>query len=463
MLGSLILAASLQFASPVHIPITLAGNFGEPRPNHFHGGIDIRTERQEGYPVFSIGDGYVYRLTVGNGYGNAIYVRHPNGKVSVYAHLKDFAPPLRAIISRWRKAHGQEDVIDQPHESSDFADIRLNAYEYPVAQGQLLATSGNTGSSQAPHLHLEIHDSKSWAVIDPLNFLSSFLKDTQSPTAQSFMAYPVAGQGVFEGNGTKCSFAFTDNHLSRTFKAWGRVGFGILANDHMEECYQKYGIRHTTLTVDGRVVFESNVDSIPWAMNRFVNSWGDYDYYYDKHEWYMKSFVEPGNPLPVIKADANRGIVNFSEERDYHLEYTLTDAFGNESRYSFVVHGERQPIPPPEAFSFSNLLRWERINSFQLPGLQLVVRPGSLASNMLLAPEVEYADDALSDIYTLRASSSPVVRHALLSIRLKQDVPDTSRLFLDCDGYNMGGTYADGWLTAAVYDLGGTFQIKQRD
>lgn len=276
------------------------------------------------------------------------------------------------------------------------------------------------------------------------------------------MAYPVEGQGIFEGCDDKCSFPFTEQHLTQSFKAWGKVGFGISADDHMEECYQKYGIRHTILKVDGHVVFESDVDSIPPSMNRYVNSWGDYDYYYDKHEWYMKSFVEPGNPLPIIKVDSSRGIVNFCEERDYQLEYILTDVFGNEAKYSFIVHGERQPITPPEEHSLSSMLRWERINNFQMPGFQLVVRPGSLADNLQLSPEVEYTEDALSDTYTIRPTSSPLIRKALLSIRLKKEVGDTKKVYIDCDGTNLGGIYHDGWLTASVFDLGGTFMLKEQ-
>ena len=466
LLCALVLLCPMElwaFSSPVHIPITLAGNFGEPRPNHFHGGIDVRTERQEGYPVFSIADGYVYRITIGSGYGNAVYVRHPDGKTSVYGHLKDFVPALRTAVSRWRLAHGQEDVIDVPHESSAYADIRLAPYEYPVSEGQLIAMSGNTGGSQAPHLHLEIRDTRTWAILDPLDYLGQFLKDSEPPTAHAFMAYPVLGQGVFEGYSEKHSFPFTDHHLTREFRAWGKVGFGLCADDHMEECYQKYGIRRTILTVDGREVFSSNVDSIPAAMNRFVNSWGDYDHYFSRHEWYMKSFIEPGNPLPILHADANRGIVNFCEKRDYHLEYTLTDVFGNESKYSFIVHGEPQAIPTAPAISIANVLRWDRQNNFQLPGLQLIIRPGSLATDRFLTPEVEFKPDSLSDSYVFCSSSFPLVRPAIISIRVKRKLAAGEKIYVDCDGVNLGGSYQDDWITAYSSDLGGTYSVRSNN
>ena len=463
MLTTLLLAASLQFTSPVHIPITLAGNFGEPRPNHFHGGIDVRTERVEGLPVFSVGEGYVCRITVGNGYGNALYIRHPNGKTSVYAHMQNFVPALRTIVSRWRREHGQEDEIDRPRRSSKLADIQLKPTDYPVASGQLIGMSGNTGSSQAPHLHLEIHNTRNWAMLDPLIYLHSYLKDTEAPVANAFKAYPVEGQGVFEGFPKPHTFNFTTNHMEREFTAWGKVGFGIWANDHMEECYQKYGIRRTVLKVDGKEVFTTDVDSIPWAMNRFVNDWGDYAHYRANHVWYMKSFVAPGNPLPVLRTDESRGIVNFDQERAYHLEYSLTDAFGNTSEYSFIVRGKRQEIPPAEAVSPMNILYWNRMNNYQLPGLQLIVRPGLLADDMMLTPEVVCREGALSDAYLLRPMSSPLIREAMISIRVKQDVADTAMLSVDCDGRDLGGVYHDGWLTARTLDLGGVFSVVMRE
>lgn len=460
MLTALLLAATLQFTPPVHIPITLAGNFGEPRPNHFHGGIDVRTNQQEGIPVFAIGDGYVYRITVGTGYGNALYVRHPNGKTSVYAHLQGFVPTLRTMVSKWRLEHGQEDIIDEVRKPSPPADIRLNPSDFPVAQGQLIAMSGNTGSSQAPHLHLEIHHTENWAIIDPLDFLSQYLEDTEAPIAHAFMAYPVEGEGLFEAKAEKSEHPFTNYNLERTFTAWGKVGFGIMADDHMENSYQKYGIRKTTLLVDGEEVFKSNVDSIPWAMNRYVNCWGDYDHYFSTHKWFMKSFIDPGNPLPVIKANASRGIVDFNQERDFLLEYILTDAFGNESRYTFTVRGVKQDIPPAEKKSAANTLYWDRMNNFQLPGLQLVVRPYQLADNLQLTPSVEFISDGLSDAYSFRPSSSPLIRPAIISIRLKKAVAMTDGLYIDCDGTNLGGTFNDGWVTATTLNLGGTFKLQ---
>ena len=327
----------VDYQSPVDYDIVLAGNFGEPRPWHFHGGIDVKTDNVEGKKIFSIADGYVSRLTVNKyGFGNAIYVSHPDGNTSVYCHLKRFADNYEQLLERtgWR----------------DTIDIRFEPDKLPVKGGDLIALSGNTGHSTGPHLHLEIHDTETWALRDPLEFLGRYVADTVAPQAHSFMAIPQQGEGVFNGGASKQTFGFgqpdvkkqhTTWTLSRQFTAWGRVGFALWADDYSEATYNHYGIRHTILMVDGREVFRSDVDGIPVSCQPEVNDWGDYDHWRRTRIWYMKSFVEPGMRLPVLHTGIDRGIVTFDEERLYHLTYLLRDYQGNQSRYDFTVMGVR--------------------------------------------------------------------------------------------------------------------------
>lgn len=456
ILSVFLVASWLSFSSPVHYPLSLAGNFGEPRPNHFHGGIDVRTGMVEGKPLFAVADGYVSRVTVGLfGYGNALYITHPGGVTSVYCHLKKFTPRVQTLVRKWQYKHHQ-----------CYADVRFSPTDCPVAVGDLVAVSGNTGASKAPHLHLEFHDTRTWAMLDPLQYLKSLVVDSTQPIAHSFMAYPVAGEGVFCGSQSKQSYGFSSLNLTRKFTAWGKVGFGIWANDYMDGSFGILGVRSTRLTVDGRTVFESDVDSIPEQCNRMVNSWGDYDHYCHYRTWYMKSFIESGNSLPILHADENRGYVLFNEERNYYLEYSVTDVFGNSRTYTFTVEGRKQTIPARRKRNFLNMLLCNRFNHFQRPGLSLVVRRGLLPDDMELKPKVSTRPNSLSSAWSFAQKSTPLFGFATISLKLKRPVAHPEKLYIvshyGSERY-MGGAYKDGWVTGQVRELGATYEVAYDD
>ncbi len=331
------LNSELEYQSPIDFDILLAGNFGEPRPWHFHGGLDIKTDNQEGKNVMAVADGYVSRLTVGMfGFGNAIYVSHPDGLTSVYCHLQRFADKYERLISR----SGGQDTLS----------VWFPADSLPVRGGELIAISGNTGHSTGPHLHLELHDTRTWAMRDPMEKLARLIADTVAPQAHSLMAIPQGSEGSFCGSSQKQTFPIgqggekrqnTDFEMQREFTAWGRVGFALWADDYSHNTYHRYGIRSMRLLVDGREVFRSDVDSIPISCQQEVNLWGDYDHWLKTRIWYMKAFREKDMRLPILHAGFDRGIIDFREERPYRLTFILRDYQGNSSTYRLTVRGER--------------------------------------------------------------------------------------------------------------------------
>ena len=446
------------FVPPVDYEISLAGNFGEPRPNHFHGGLDIRTEGVEGKHIYAIADGYVSRITVGlNGFGNAVYITHPTGHTSIYCHLKSFSPRIKAALRKYQYEH-----------ESSVADARLTPLDVPVSQGQFIALSGNTGHSTAPHLHLEVHDTESWDMLDPYEMLNDFISDSIPPQAHAIMAIPLGG--TFNGSSSSQTFSPTASAIT----AWGRVGFALWADDYMEGSSNHYGIRETFLLVDGREVFHSIVDRVPTALNRMVNSWGYYDHFRRHRNWYMKSFVEPGNTLPILRADDQRGVIDFCEERPYQLEYILRDYKGNESHYPFTVNGSKAASSATVSSLRAPLLRSLRTSTYSLPGMQLVVPYGLLATDVELRPQVQRQPDALSDAYAYYDRSLPLMREAELSIFARDlpesvslvtlTAPEPSKLYLTNEaGQYLGGDYHDGWVTGRIYDLGMSYQLAYDD
>jgi murein DD-endopeptidase MepM/ murein hydrolase activator NlpD len=165
------------FIDPVEIPLVLSGTFGELRSNHFHAGLDIKTQSQEGFNILATADGYVSRINVSIwGYGNALYVTHPNGFTTVYGHLKSFSPEIDAFVRK--KQYAEESFTIRLYPKAD---------ELKVKKGQVIALSGNSGSSGGPHLHFEVRDVKS-NILNPMLFGIN-IPDHKNPTIQSAFTY----------------------------------------------------------------------------------------------------------------------------------------------------------------------------------------------------------------------------------------------------------------------------------
>ena len=456
---SVVLLASgekVKYQSPVNYRISLAGNFGEPRPNHFHGGADIKTDRVEGKPIFSIGDGYISHVSIGiGGFGNAVYVHHPQGHTSVYCHLQRFLPQITAMVRKWQYKHRQAE-----------GEIHFRPTDFPVSKGQLLAFSGNTGASQAPHLHLEIHDTETWNMLDPLDFIGDALSDHTAPVAHALMVYPQQNQGIFNESDKDQYFNFTSNQLTQEFTAWGKVGFGLWANDYMEESTNNFGVRKTELYMDGHLLFQSDVNNISVNDNLQVNAWGDYDHYRKSHVWYMRSFALPGMTLPICKTDENKGVVDIKEERPYRFTYLLTDYKGNKSEYSFTVLGKKTTIHPSHVPHPLHTLVWNRLNNYQLPGLELQIPANCLAENVELLPKVTRKDQSLSFSYQLSDQSYALLHPCKLSIQSRKTVKDPTKLYVVSRSNNdlyVGGTYREGWVTTKILDLHAEYELAYDD
>lgn len=350
---------AVRYQLPVDTRIALSGNYGELRPDHFHAGLDFKTDQSIGHPVYAFADGFVRRAAINAyGYGLVLYVEHPSlGLTSVYAHLDTFGKKV------WAKVRER-----QVSEQLNNADLTFGPDEMPVKRGEVIALSGNTGSSGGPHVHFELRNiptDDNDIYYDPQMFFLRELKDTQAPRLSHLYLYPQRGEGLANGKTTrqvttvtgKCATAGGEGgKLSQPMTAWGRIGLGVKAYDYMDGQPNKYGVKHLRLMMElperdeqgqprYQLLYSFNQDAFRYSETRFTNSVTDYAAWIGQKSMIMKSFVEPGNRLQQIDPTLGDGLVTIDQERLYHFVYELEDAHGNLTSLDFDIQGVRQEIP----------------------------------------------------------------------------------------------------------------------
>lgn len=324
------------FRSPLDIPLYLSGNFGELRSNHFHAGIDIKTQGVEGKKVYAVADGYVSRIKVSPyGYGKALYITHPNGYTSVYGHLQKYSDKIADFV---KKAQYQEEK---------FAIQRFPApYSIQVKKGDIIAYSGNTGGSGGPHLHFEIRDTKSEHPYNPL-FFGFDVKDTRPPEIDAITIFPLNDTSLINGSNQKKRFSAKGYNGQYTLSTpypislHGLFGFGIETIDRMSGTHNKYGLHNIQLKHNGSIIYEQQIDEFAFHEGRYLNAHIDYETYIQQRKRVQRSYVLPGNQLRIYKELKNEGKVLFNDGKKHQLTYTLADLYGNHASLSFEVEAQK--------------------------------------------------------------------------------------------------------------------------
>lgn len=429
------------FGRPFNFPLYLSGNFGELRSNHFHGGLDFKTQHQSGKRLLALADGYISRVQVTQGSGYVLHVVYDNGFTTINRHLQGFVNPLAQWV----------DSLQYAKESWSI-DETLEPNLHRVKQGEHIAWSGNMGYSFAPHLHLDVLETESGDQIDPMPFFTKYLKDSTPPRAQAVMLFPQPNSGVLNGSLNRESM----NIPVRTKpKVWGLVGVGIKAYDYMDEVTNFYGVRQMELYVDGELTFKSVVDRFSAQESRYINSW--------TYKKFMKAFIDPGNKLRMLTAyNDTRGLIRIDEEREYKLEFVLSDYFGNKSNYSLTLDGVKQEIPQID-LSSGYLLKWDAPNFFSRAGLDLSIPEGRLYTHTLLDFQVTPATaESVSPIYQLIDPSDYQPLHQWADLKLRvtkgEGIDENkfyiARVYRNNKFSSMGGRYKDGFIHTQIRDLG---------
>jgi hypothetical protein len=320
------------FSSPLDIPMQLSGNFGELRPNHFHAGFDFKTQQKEGLNVYAVADGYVSRIKISTfGNGKTIYITHPNGYTSVYAHLQKASDFIENYI---KKAHYTEQSFE--------IELFLKPNELLIKKGQLIAFSGNTGASEGPHLHFEFRDSKTEKIINPMLFgFDKNIKDTKSPTVSALYVYPLDSKTIINQSKQpivlNLSLQKDGTYLADKVVANGRIGFGINAFDYDDVSFNKNGIYKVQSFFNGKPTFGYQFDTYSFDDMRYVNALIDYSRYKKTSQRVQKLFMNKPYGLSIIVTDETFGVATILPNLAAICRIEVSDFSGNQTILSIPI------------------------------------------------------------------------------------------------------------------------------
>ena len=327
------------FIWPVKSPVGIVANFGELRPNHYHMGLDCRTSQGENTTVVAAADGYVCRVNIdANGFGRAIYICHPNGFTTLYAHLNDFFPELQAY------------VLDQQYKLQKWAvNLEIPANLFPVKQGQFIAKSGNTGGSQGPHLHFEIRDSKTEKVLNPLLF-GLPIKDNVPPLVIRLAVYD---RRVSTYEQTPVIYAL--KKVNGKFQPQNetisvntdRVSFAISATDSYTGSTNPNGIYSAIVFDNNQPISGFQLDSISYDETRYLNAHIDYKTKMSGGPFLQHLTKLPGYITNIYKTPAGGdGLIYLNDNKQHAIKIEVSDADGNSSVVMFNLNKSDGPMSP---------------------------------------------------------------------------------------------------------------------
>jgi hypothetical protein len=447
------------FGPPVEFNKSISGTFGELRPGHFHAGIDIRTGGVTGKPLLAIADGYVSRVAVGpGGYGKALYIAHPNGYTSVYAHCKTFYDELDAWVKseQYRLRSFQVNLFPEPH-------------LFEVKKGQIIALSGNSGSSMGPHLHFEIRKTTGQIPVNPMHF-GFTIKDFIRPVINRMKIYPFdkisfinnankALEPELAGWGPNYRIASGD-----TISLSGRFYFGVNTWDQLNDSNNKNGVYSVELFIDSTLVYSHQMDEFSFAETRYINSFIDYADYSSRKVRFQKTYIEPGNKLQLYNTVMNNGVFKFLSDSLHQMRYVVRDFHQNESILTFYVKSETPDLKDfiinQEQLNDLPVFSRDQSNTFETDGFKLYIPKNALYDTLAFSFSTQPQSEGFySKIYKVHHPGKAI--HGNCEITLPVNgLPDAlteKALIVNLKNGDLnpaGGSFENGFMKTTVRSFG---------
>ena len=446
-----------DFIPPIDIPLKLAGTFGELRSNHFHSGIDIKTGEKTGLNVYAIGDGYVSRIKVqAGGYGKALYITHPNGYVSVYAHLNKYNDKINEFVT-----------LEQYLRKSFEVDLYLEPGKLEVKQGEILAFTGNSGHSAGPHLHFEIRDEASQKPVNPLLFGYS-ISDRIKPDINMLRVYPATPDDQINGKNKPADFYPVSANgmylLAKidTLYVAGSAYFGINTIDQFNNGLNKNGVYSIRVIIDGKETYSHELETFSFDETRYVNSLIDYKEYKLHQRRIQKTFIQPNNRLSIYENVVNKGIYYFPANTTSEITIEVADANGNISTLRFWVKG-KSPVDKIKTISNANktLFGDKKTNTFKTQNLVLEVPGDALYDTLYFEyKQLKSIPKTYSGLHQLHYDFVPLHTTCNLAIwpdslpLSLQDKALIAKVEENNEFIAAGGEWIDGFIKTGIREFG---------
>ncbi|MEP3388487.1 MAG: M23 family metallopeptidase [Reichenbachiella sp.] len=311
----------------------LAGTMAELRSSHFHSGLDIKTSGITGLPIYAAADGYIQRIRVAlGGYGNALYLVHPeNGTVTVYAHLKSFNEDIAAYVRKQQYA-----------EESFAVDLYPEKNQFLFKKGDVIALSGNSGSSSGPHLHFEVRNLRHRA-LDPLEYGFEEIVDKTPPVLASVAFVTMDEHARVNGMWGRIEFdVITDENgnasIEEGISLFGNIGIEIYAYDKFDGARNRNGIRYQTMLFDGKPAFTQRIDQLSFSTQRNILVHTNYKRSREGGRRFNKLYKDTGNKLSFYATNDQSGLLRIFDPMEHQIDIRLEDAYGNINQVNLKIN-----------------------------------------------------------------------------------------------------------------------------
>lgn len=446
-----------NFRSPLDIPLLLSGCFGELRTNHFHTGLDIKTQGATGLKVYAVEEGYISRIQKSlYGYGYVLYMNHPNGLTTVYAHLSKFHSKLeKYYFEEQYRQQGEYLNLDQ-----------LPDTLFRFKKGDIIGYSGNTGHSGGPHLHFEVRETQTEMALNP--WLYKFpITDQIAPNLLHLKVYELSkdsSQIISHFSSKKYDLAGTGKEYqiknNQKISVSDVSGFAIHTIDLTDGSGNQCGVYSVELFKNDTLIFKQEMRAIDFMFNRYINAHMDHIAYREHKNSYHKSFIFGNNKLNIYPEKINNGIVYLSAKQNAKMKYVVKDIKGNTSILNFEIINDGLVKASPPA-NCNSVFYWFTDNVFENETIKIKLAKESIYENICFSVQEEKKRSGmLSPVYYLMNYDVPVQNYFDISIRVDSIVEELQQKLVGIHINSKGGISAEGgicingWLTFKTRNFG---------